>query len=614
MSSTLHIRRLHNRYLVQAEVAQPEEIRFACEAALANLPRTLAAALGERLPATDPSLWFIRRLPLDFAIDPEVNLARAPDLWAGEIADAATAAIESGGDEVVHFPDRANYLAHFLVDLLDGCAWNKWYYAQMEGLRMLSTSTALRTAICDSGEDGLQSLTSLSDGALYSLIRSLHPSDADRVLAAISCAATSADESACFAAIADAWNRILRLAADEEERRRLLLFLCVGRQNPSLIGETLRETATAACWLARHLYNSPASEADILLQALQQGDLAALYRFSGLEGAARFAPLLRCSPDCLSALLERIAQGLASRTNEETRFTAFGGAFLLLPLLDDFPAEAATYSWPDLGDVSAAQAIRVLLLASCMGHERSLGCFRDPLLRDLMQISRHLRADMVAEWLSRISREAIRNFTRELFSWHLQTGAAEAESFQLFIIEHGSGSAVLLQDSARRVWLYAGAIDQASEDLSCIFHGLPQPRNLQCDPSLTQLAGEIFSESQIQSSPDLPLARVAADLDYLALPVEFVPARRIQLAISTAAQGLLRLFACKLHGFARSSLEYLYWNFLDCHAAVTETPNQRVVCLGHPPLHLVLSMAGMNRCNYQFAWVGDRPCAIYPEG
>jgi hypothetical protein len=164
------------------------------------------------------------------------------------------------------------------------------------------------------------------------------------------------------------------------------------------------------------------------------------------------------------------------------------------------------------------------------------------------------------------------------------------------------------------VWLYAGAIDNAGGDLVCVFEGLRHPQNVECDPSLTQVARKIFPESPIQSSPDLPPSSAVADLDYLALPSEFAASGPIDFAIGAATQSLLRLFACKLSGFARSSLEYLYWNFLDCHAAVTETPDQRVVCLGRPPLHLVLSMAGLNRCSYQFAWCCDRPCAIYPEG
>lgn len=610
-SSTLHIGRLHNQYFVPAELQRPEDVRFACEAALVNLPHALASALESRLSASDPGLWFIWRLPLDFAINPEVNLLGAPQIWAQEIADAMTATMQAGGDGVVHFPDRASYLAHFLLDLSNGSAWGKWFYARMDGLRMLPTSAALRTAICDSPEDGLKALTLLSDAARYSLIRTLQASDADRVLAAFSATGSNADATECVVAIANAWPEIVRVAAYDEERRRLLLFIAVARATPALAGEALRQSIVSTCRLARRVASD--SDAGLLLQALRNGDTAALYRFAGVEDAGHLMTLLASSPEALSVLLDRVAARPATK-NEETRFTAFGGAFLLFPLLDDLPLEAATHDWPSLGDVSAAQAIRFLVLILGMGRERALGCFRDPLLRDLMQIDPQISAQQVAEWLSAISHELISNFACEICSWHLYTGAAEAQVFQLVAIEHELTQIVVLQDSARGVWLHAGGATNAADELQAIFRGLPQPETVQCDASLLELGGRIFPGAQLQPLLDSPADKMAADLDYLCFPPELGCPRRLELALAAAAQSLLRLFAYKLTGFAHSSLDYLYSNFLDCHGAVTETAEQRVVCLGRPPLHLVLSMAGLNRCSYQFAWLGGRSCAIFPEG
>jgi hypothetical protein len=112
---------------------------------------------------------------------------------------------------------------------------------------------------------------------------------------------------------------------------------------------------------------------------------------------------------------------------------------------------------------------------------------------------------------------------------------------------------------------------------------------------------------------DLPAPPSARDLDYLVLPPEFGH-RSADLALSVAAQGVLRLFACKLPGFARSSFNHLYSNFLSCCAAVEEKADQRVVFLARPPLHLVLAMSGLNRCSYHLSWLDGRPCAIFPEG
>src|SRR5205809_837097 len=132
--SALFIERLHNHYLVSAEHQAPEEVRRLCEAAIAStLPQALINALSRSLPFRDPGLWFIRQLEVDFAINPEIN-AHLAETWAGEIAGALLPALQTGEDAgIVYFPDRAAYLASFLLDLSEKSAWGKWYYAGFEG-------------------------------------------------------------------------------------------------------------------------------------------------------------------------------------------------------------------------------------------------------------------------------------------------------------------------------------------------------------------------------------------------------------------------------------------------------------------------------------------------
>jgi hypothetical protein len=103
------------------------------------------------------------------------------------------------------------------------------------------------------------------------------------------------------------------------------------------------------------------------------------------------------------------------------------------------------------------------------------------------------------------------------------------------------------------------------------------------------------------------------DLDYLSLPRTLGVRRGVDLALSIAAQGVLRCFAWKLPGFSRSSLPYLASNFLNCTAAVEQATDRAIVRLGRPPLHVILSMTGLNRTTYSPSWTGC-PCAVFPEG
>lgn len=616
-SSALYIERLHNCYLVPGDHQAPEEVRSLCESAIgARLSDSLATVLTRCLPATDPSLWFIRRLNIDFAINPEIHLSSLADVWAKEIASGLIAALRAGQGETLHFPDRASYLASFLLDLAEGSAWSRWYYGPFEGLRMLSSSAAIRTAICDSAETGLQALCLLSETKRGALVKAVTTTDAAVILKTIVPHAVECDEANCFQAISDLWSTILNLPNSEEERRALLLFLNISRDHPALATQTLGGAVAAICRLARRLHDDHWSKNRQLLTALRQGDILALHANAGLEDAAVLAPLLRCPPECLAMLLQQITGGpvVDPETSQETRFTPFGGAFLLFPLLDQLPLQAATQGWPDLGNTSATSVARSLILAICFGRERAPGCFRDPLLRDLMGINPQISADMVSAWLSEISADNLQTFVREVAGWHLESGAAEAENFQFVSVAGSGAQTVVVVDSACGLWLYARNASSETCDLFAPLNQLCCPRTFQCDESLLESVRKSFPETQPESSSELPLPDVTADLDYLALPEEFGGGRQVDLTLAMAAQNVLRLFARRLTGFTRSSLTYLHSNFLDCSAAVEETAEQRVVCLGRPPLHLVLAMAGLNRCSYQLSWLQGRACAIFPEG
>ena len=610
--STLHIGRLFNRYLVPAEHQATEEVRHLCESSLATtLSEALAGVLRQSLPAHDSSLWFIRRLELDFAINTELHTSCLPDIWAKEIAAGLADTLREGGTGVLRFPDRAAYMAHFFLDLAEGSAWSKWYYAPFDGLRMLPVSAALRTAICDSPEDGLRALQSLQDPGI--VLKKTNSADAARILAALDLGAASGDEGKCFQAIADAWQTVLGLSSSEEELRALLLFVHIARNRPVLAGKTLGAGTKAVCRLARRLHEEQNSRD--LISALRNRDVGGFYRLAGLEHASVLAPLLSCPEECLERLLQRVTEGSATNpeTRQETRFTAFGGAFLLFPLLDQLPLSEATAGWPDLENLSAVSLARFLILAKCFGQRRAAGCFHDPLMRDLLGIPPQVALETVREWLASLSQQNLKTFYRTIAEWHLETAAADGRTFSLISVPQRGAPVALLLDHARGLWLFAESPGKREEELVAALSELPSPERVLCCDTLIPLAQKSFPATMVESLRDLPTPPPAADLGYLALSPEF-GGRRADLTLSVVAQGVLRLFACKLTGFARSSLNYLHSNFLECCAAVEEKADQRLVFLSRPPLHLMLGMSGLNRCSYQLSWLEGRPCAVFPEG
>ena len=110
------------------------------------------------------------------------------------------------------------------------------------------------------------------------------------------------------------------------------------------------------------------------------------------------------------------------------------------------------------------------------------------------------------------------------------------------------------------------------------------------------------------------LDKLQDDLEFLRLPGRWKIARPLDRALSIAAQHLLRGMAWRLPGFAGSNLPYLSRNFLEFAATHGRRCRaRRVVRVGRPPLHLILSMTGMTRQSYRLSWLDERPFALFQE-
>ena len=96
------------------------------------------------------------------------------------------------------------------------------------------------------------------------------------------------------------------------------------------------------------------------------------------------------------------------------------------------------------------------------------------------------------------------------------------------------------------------------------------------------------------------------DLTYMSLASLLRNARHLDLALSVAARGVLGSFAWRLPGFAWSSADFLYTNFLDVTATVEPEAEHWLVRLTRPPLHIVLAMTGTAHDTYHVSWLDER--------
>jgi hypothetical protein len=96
------------------------------------------------------------------------------------------------------------------------------------------------------------------------------------------------------------------------------------------------------------------------------------------------------------------------------------------------------------------------------------------------------------------------------------------------------------------------------------------------------------------------------DLGYLSLVSLLRGARHLDLALSLVARSVLCNFAWRLPGFAWSSADFLYTNFLDVTATVVPQTEDWLVHLARPPLHIVLAMTGVAQDTYHVSWLDGR--------
>ena len=576
------------KYVVPAAHPAPLRVRDRLDGIIEReLPRMLARAFDSWFSDNDPSIWIIRQLQIQAA----VNVAGEPEQITGTVTTQIGKNLratfqDKNQDNVRHFPSRAAYLASFLADLSFGTAKSQWYYQSFAGLNALPLSGALRTALCDDARIGKEALRLLSAAELQRLLRSLTVQDARQVLERIASDGASADASLCLKLVVEAAinnGAALNGLADEWQRALYLFIAAIGETKGS-DGAALKDMAFKVA-RDKDSWSKPAAVAD--------------------------------------------AGGQSYR-----RSTAFGGLFFILPHLDELPLAEATRDWPRTDEAAAISLVRILVLLKCSGCHNSERAFYDPLLRDLLSIPPSLSPGVLQTWQAQLKREHLERFLEALIDWQVSRGAI-GEKEQLLISSRYCGDPLLvLIDAARGLWLLLDGYSvhprrEVTAALSAAVVRLMEEEGvIYSDPSLIDMLQAEFNGLNVlklsdqtiditgpgKSAIDTIVARrdkLPEELEFLRSPQPFAIARQLDLTLSIVAQHLLRRVAYGLPGFAGSNLPYLSRNFFEFAATVEEEPARRVVRLGRPPLHLVLNMTGLNRQSYRVSWLDERPFALF---
>lgn len=360
----------------------------------------VAAALA-RTDLPDPDgLWFIDRLDARACGRADFGGRTVAELLARQIAHAVRDTLDGGPgqDGVRWFPDRATYLAQWLLDLSHGQAGKHWEYAQFDNLAF---SPALRERAGAEPACVLAALRSLPGAELDRMLGLLAPADAASVVHALAAGSRPADRRELARTTASLW-RAGRLPRDPRTAT-LAVLLALDAAPPGPDDATAARDLALLCAALRD--RDPAGR-DRLLAAVRAADVRALAASGQSALAAAFAGWSRS--DLADAVTALAADRPGERGPAPDR-TTLGGAFLLLPLLAELPLADATSEWPDPPGADAAALTGALATGAVLGVGPDV--LADPWTRLALGLPADV-AEHTVGWSGRVTRRDADRFVR----------------------------------------------------------------------------------------------------------------------------------------------------------------------------------------------------------
>jgi hypothetical protein len=348
-----------------------------------RLIHAISSALGD-FGTNDQRFIIVNRLELAMT---ETGIGDA-DLLSRRLAEGVRNALArladmSPNDAVVAFPSRAVRIAAFVTAAAKGEAWGKWWFSDLDHLKVLPTSSAIRVVLAREPLEGLEALAALTNSDRARLLESLSAIDAKDLLNDFAAALPEG-------ASEEAWPRVFALPyalPNWSPVKAALHYL-------GLLARDASPSRTALIAIRARVEFATIRDVRALAGAIRTGSVRALATAApGLRPSviAAVASLKETTRVRMAAELRRPARNEAMPT-----FTRFGGVLLLWPHLP-----AIDTRLPSHRSGQPAALIGLIGIASLFGAAAA-EALEDSVLREIVGIELRTTIEDLADWLSQI--------------------------------------------------------------------------------------------------------------------------------------------------------------------------------------------------------------------
>jgi hypothetical protein len=582
----------------------------------------LARSVETSIESADPSVWRIRSLSIDLAQQSGPFSSIGPgarQAWATHLASAILGEMHDDADSsrVLRFPSRADYLAHFLVDLVGGRAWDRWYFEEFDSLRSLSTSRAICEVLLQQEGDVAAALIALlSNRGLHDILEALSLSDAGRLFESCflsgSTATSSVSRTVWCARLLEIWSQTpCRIHGDNPWRDGLwwLAIAAAHFENCELEREPIQ--VISSLLQIRSLFLS-------LPSLWHRGRLIQLIAQGQLNDAAQFAhspnfPLSETAIEDLASHMQgdldwglnaisiltgdqsavQLSVAADKSGGASSHLSHFAGIFRLGPsFLDNSVQRILSAALRNVEDAPLLSLLIHLVAAKCLGAERAAASLDDVALRlfsglDSDSFARSFDKAQSAGTLINLDFHAIH---AALLQELLAAGRTDRTRW----VTVPCSSSIFLIDSDTRTWL-----DIATPGA----------------PAFASVAISSSAEPPVADRSVLSGRSPSVDLAYFSL-AEALPALppQLDLVLTLVAHCVFDHFTRRLMGFHLSSPPYIYENFLVGSGTLRDDGQSVHVTLAPPPLAVILRIAGIDRETCTLPWMSPQNANDVTEG